>query len=170
MASYRRPKGTVVRPIPDWNVQKLCYGGVQNGFAANTSFNAGCTNSDTSGGTFIVWDSTITVGRFAAATAPVVTFMSLGIFSGAILVAASQASPVDPTIAAPLLFFDSNYNITNLTTITSAYVPLSGEGTWRWANPFPLALIRPGFSLMLFYQATGATVGFAAVAEYAPFP
>lgn len=170
MPSFRRQRGIITRPIPDWNVQNLCYGGVQNGFAALTSFNAGCTNADKLGGSFFIWDCTITVGRFSAATAPTVTFMSLGVFSGAQLVAASQATPMDPLVPAPPMFFVSNYNVTNLNTISSSYVPLSGEGTWRWTNPFPLAIIRPNLSLILLYQATQALVGFAAVAEYAQYP
>lgn len=170
MASYRRPKGAVVRPIPDWNTQNLFYGGVQNGFAALTSFNAGCINLDTQGRSFIIWDCTVTVGRFAAATAPTLTFMSLGIFQGAVVVAGSAGSPVDPFVGAPSVFFDSNFNTTNLTTISSSYVPLSGEGTWRWTNPWPMAVLRPGYAHILFYQATQALVGYAAIGEYAAYP
>lgn len=170
MASYRRPKGAVVRPIPDWNLQKCCYGGVQNGFAAMTSFSAGCTNQDTQGGSFIIWDCTVSVGRFDAAVNPTVQFMNLGTFQGAVIVGATPAVNVDPTVGAYPMVFDSNYNLTTLEPNSSAYVPLSGEGTWRWTNNFPMAIVRPGWSLLLIYQATQAMVGFAAFAEYSQFP
>lgn len=170
MASYRRPKGTVVRPVPDWQLANLVYGGVQNGNAGSVNTNVGCINLDTSGGSFVIWDCTITIDRFAAATNPVVTFTSMGIFQGAVIVAGSQASPVDTMFAPGLLFFDANFNVTNITTINSAYVPLSGAGIWRWNNNFPLAVLRPGFALLFFYQVTGAVVGFSAIGEYAKFP
>lgn len=156
--------------MPDWNLKNLVYGGVQNGFAALTNYSAGCTNVDTAGGCFVVWDCTITVGRFSATVFPTVSSMSMGLTNGAVIVAATPAVSVDTYFAPNKLVFDANYNIFNVDPTPIMYTPLSGEGVWRWQNPFPLAVIRPGFTLLLLYAATQATVSFSAVCEYAFFP
>jgi hypothetical protein len=169
MASYRRPKGTVVRPIPDWNVRNLYFGVIQNGTQGSISYTDGFTNKESDGTSLIIWDCTISLGRFLATT---------NVLGTAEWFIAQVPDPVTPnpmgcvvsTDAGIPSFCGHNYDTSNLSTPIPGYAALSGEGIWRWENNFPLAVITPGFSFLVSFVYTTATAGFSVIVEKAAFP
>ena len=169
MASYRRPKGAVVRPIPDWNVQRLFYGGIQNGFVSAQNYTDGFTNRETDGSSLIVWDCTIAIGRFTAAT---YTLATADWFIAQLPAPGTTApfGPVDPTIGGINSVLAHNYDTSSLPGGLPVYNVLSGEGIWRWPNPFPLAIVRPGFSFLVQFVFTNGTAAMSVIVERASFP
>jgi hypothetical protein len=169
MASYRRPKGTVVRPIPDWNVQNLYYASSFNAASGNLDYFDGVLNTETDGSSLIVWDCTIALGAF---TAGVEVIGSADWFLAQVPPAPNNfgLAPVDPTQANPLSQMGHSYDTSNLVTGMPFYSALAGPGIWRWTNPFPMAVIRPGFALLVEFTYNNATASLSVIVEKAFFP
>jgi hypothetical protein len=169
MASYRRPKGTVVRPIPDWNSKDLYYGGIQNSSLGGLDYFDGVQNLETDGSSLIIWDCTISLGAFTAGTQVIgsadwfLAQVPQHAFPG-------QLAPLDPIGPTILSVVNHGFDTSNLVTGMPFYTVLSGPDTWRWPNPWPMAIIRPGFTWLVNFIYNNATAGFGVIVEKAFYP
>lgn len=165
MASYRRPKGTVVRHVPDWNSAKLYYGFIQNSFSSAQDYFDGFTNFETDGSSLVIWDCTISLQHFSAAD------NSSQSADWLILPAVQQGpvigfAPIDPFSASIMSTLNHNYDTSAaLLTNTPFYAALSGQGTWQWPHEWPMAVIRPGWSFLVNFAFTNATAGLGVLVE-----
>lgn len=168
MPSYRNPKGVVTRPVPDWNSGNLNYGGNIEGIGGTLTNAFALLNNDALGGLLIIWDCTISIGRFTAGVAPLGTAFW---FTGTVVLPnpGATGSPVVAIGSQQPGLFINNAVVDQVGAGTSSYEALAGEGVWRWDKPFPMAILNANLALFVQYTLTNAQVTFGVVYEWAPF-
>lgn len=170
MASYRRPKGTVVRHVPDWNSRNLYYGFIQNSFSSAQDYFDGFTNQETDGSSLIIWDCTISLGHFTAPDnlAQSAAWLILPAVQVGPVIGFAPVDPFSPSIASTL---NHNYNTSaSLLTNTPFYAALSDQQTWQWPHEWPMAIIRPGWSFLVNFVFHNATAGLGVLVERSAYP
>lgn len=160
MASSRRPKGTVVRHIPDWKVGQLAaLNNVQTGGAIGTDNGAGLFNDSGQGQVLVVWH----VYAFArlVATPTTIQLATLGFLNGNAGQITTQGQPLDLQQPWPGGSCFTLPHGASFTTNDFMDVPMGPDG-WMWPHNWPLCVVRPGFSLIvnMFGPVQDTAVGF----------
>lgn len=169
MASYRRPKGAINRHIADWNNGRLYYSSIQNGFSTSTTQKYGLQNVSSTGSSLIVWDCTIEIGRFTAAVNPL-GIASWEVAKVPIVGTLNVLQPIDPQSPTTNSGIGNNIDDSSLVSGRTQYNALSDAGIWRWNGGIPMAIIRPGYTLLAEYVITNAFACLSVVVELADFP
>jgi hypothetical protein len=148
VASFRRPKGTVVRSFPDWNINKLAYN--NDWFVGLTSTNTLTVllfNDNNVGKNLIVWALDIV---HYADNWPKENGIPA---NGGMLVGVGTATFVSPTLMInPLAAVVSGQVYADTSVFGSP--PLTDEsrtfglsaGGYSWPHEWPCAVIPPGWS------------------------
>jgi hypothetical protein len=146
-ASYRRPKGVVVRSLPDWNSTNLMSGAQFNlGATVNHTSDAGLYNDATDGSLLVLWHLSVAVSYVVNTTitlpAALAGFTVLNPGGSA----ASNLYNSQPARAGAVW---SGFDIFDTTALDDEWVfPLSG-GAYQWPHEWPIAIIPPGMSFAL---------------------
>jgi hypothetical protein len=160
----RKPKGSIIQPLPSWNLRRM-YG---TAFGIGTVplgalIGSGVFNAQTRGEWLVIWDVQVfATGSFAAAGAVVDINIMTGTQSAN---TGYQKQPANPLISANTTipsfgwgFKDSATNEAGLNFL-SLQIPVNG---YQWVHDWPLCAIQPGDSVVAYsdsnaYQNWGAT-------------
>ena len=148
MASFRRPKGTVVRSRPDWNVNKLAYN--NDWFVGLTSTNTLTVllhNDGTQGRNLIVWALDIVhlpsnwpVEQGIAATGGMLNGVGAANFVSPSL----MMNPLSPLVSGQVYDLTEPFPSLGLTDHSRTF-GLSAGG-YSWPHEWPCAVIPAGYS------------------------
>jgi hypothetical protein len=159
MGTWRRPKGSVTRPIPDWQLRNMAAGGITGRTGAGTFEDLGLFNDSTDGSYLVLWDVLITVGapQNANPSLPSVIGKLIAGSEGISTTGLSQPRGY-PLVGAsgspPGAFWD---NLTPSGLTTPAYQFMDDARVWQWQHDWPFAAIPPRFSYVveLFGDTSG---------------
>lgn len=147
MASFRRPKGTVVRHIPDWKSgQLLALNSATTGGIIGSDNGAGLFNDAGQGQVLVVWHAYAFARTVAVPTT--IQLATLGFLNGNAGAITTQGQPLDlqqPWLGGSVFAIPP---AASLTTNDFMDVPMTGTG-WQWPHDYPICVVRPGFSLLI---------------------
>jgi hypothetical protein len=148
MASFRRPRGTVVRHIPDWKTGQLHgLNNVTTGGGGGTFNGFGLVNDTGQGQPIVVWHMYAFARLVAAPTT--IQVGTLGFYAGAPLSLTTPGQPLD--LQQPYLG-GSVWGIPPASapnTNDFMDIPSSPTG-WVWPHDWPICIVRPGQSLLYY--------------------
>lgn len=143
----RKPKGSIIQPIPSWNIRNMVAGGITGGTGAATFEDMGLANNATDGSWLVIWDVTIAVGAFTGTVSinPSVIGKIIPDTEGEVIGVSQPAgySIVNPSASTFGWLWD---NPTPNGLTTPAYQFMQDRGIWQWPHDFPFAAIQPGWS------------------------
>ena len=161
MASYRKPKGTVIRAVPDWNLSN-CASIVVLGTEAPASVSEyGLFNDALDGRSLVIWSAAISHWAGGGGDpAQMVAGFQLEKTAG--LTPYTPNTPLDPLVGA--LPGSGWFNGTSAGFLPTGVLgpTLKGNANWQWPHNWPMCVVRPGFSLSVVGVPPAA--GFAASA------
>jgi hypothetical protein len=146
VASYRRPKGTVVRPIPDWNLSAMANCVIIGPELTPGFHELAINNNATDGSVLIVWDVTLNTGVVHPGDGSVMTagFQLYPYIYGGTL---NPPAQLDPRVGVG---FGGSYFNSDVTQIPAGYKfgPVFwGPVTWSWPHDWPFCLVPPNWTL-----------------------
>jgi hypothetical protein len=151
MASFRRPRGTVVRHIPDWKVGQLhALNNTTTGGGAGTNNGFGLVNDAGQGQALVVWHLEAFARLVAAPTT--IQLLTLYLYTGAPLAVTIPGQPLDTNQAfqgGSCWNIPQAANPPNSSLLPFLDVPMSPTG-WRWEHDWPICVVRPGISLLAY--------------------
>jgi hypothetical protein len=167
----RRPKGTIVRPLPDWNLRNMGFGQIVGGANANLSENLGLYNDSTIGEALVIWDVTINV---AVRTAGVVSQPNVAgqLQPGGTNLNGLSQPVLTPAIGQGQAIPGQLWDDANAPGLSFAqYTFLLDAGQWRWMHDWPFAVIPPAWSYVWYIvgSSQGMSVSVYAEAVRSPY-
>lgn len=143
----RKPKGSIIQPLPSWNFRNMAAGSITGGTGAATFEDLGLFNSAKDGSWMVIWDLTIAVSPFLGTTTTIPSVIG-EIINGTegIVFGVSQPAGynlVQPGGQLPGWLWD---NTTPNGLLTPDYTFMQNYGTWQWPHDWPFAALAPGNS------------------------
>jgi len=149
MPTRRRPKGVIIRPLPDWQGRQMMMGDSSNTELDTGVGQVGLYNNATDGSILVVWDLATNLAPKIGAAAPVcgcTVVMAKGLTS-----ANQQTRPLHSEgINFPGVCWTIQPVGSGL--LPADYTTLQAPGTWNWPHNWPFAYIYPGWSLVTQYN------------------
>jgi|SRR5579871_2006490 len=151
MASFRKPKGTVIRSVPDWNSNNMANTFVIGPELSPGFFELGLYNNALDGSFLAIWDVTISSTVLLGGDGSTMTTgFNLYPWSGAPYT--GSASPVNPTLGMPYGVGFYNGDITQIPAGSGFGPHWWGPINWTWPHNFPMCYVPAGwiFSMQSF--------------------
>lgn len=166
MASYRRPKGIVVRHIPDWNSNWVGFSSLFAGGTGTSTQTLGLFNNANDGSYFVVWDCTMSIGPVVAASVPLGNAV-WQIAKAPITGFTDPCAPINPMspMGTPYGLIVSGFNTSGIDPNAAVYQSLDDIGTWVWPHDWPMCVVPVGYSLIATYGLTNAQASFSVMFE-----
>jgi len=161
MASYRRPKGTVVRTVPDWNLSNCAALAITGTEVPGGLSEAGLVNDAKDGRFLVVWH--LGISHIAGAGADPAT-MNCGaqLYSTLGFPTYIDNTPLNPMAPAPPGSGWFNAGSPGYQTSGLLIPKLWGNAYFQWPHDFPLCVVPPGYSLSVVFSAPSAGFGVTA--------
>lgn len=156
MASYRRPKGSIARHLPDWNLAGMMSGGIQySPIVLGDSHAFGVYNNSTRGYWLVLWDLAVTFQPSGALNN--IQLIDVGHLSGHANQTLTAGAPLVAT-AGPKsgqTWTQANFQDT---TDDFLYLPMQ-DGKYQWPHDWPLAAVPSGWSIVVITDGNAAGSG-----------
>jgi hypothetical protein len=161
VASYRTPRGTVVRHLPDWNINNCATIQIIGTETPGGITEAGLVNDATDGRFLVIWH--LGISHIAGAGAdPATQNCSTQVYNTAGILPYTENTPLNPLMAPPPGKGWFNTTSPGTQPIGQIHPILWGSVNWDWPHEWPLAIVPPGFSISVVFVAPSA--GFATTA------
>jgi hypothetical protein len=161
MASYRRPKGTVVRTLPDWNLNNCAAISIVGTEIPGGTTEAGLVNDATDGRFLVLWH--LGISHIAGAGADPATMSAVAqLYATLGLLPYTQNTPLNPTAPAPPGSGWFNATSPGVQTTGELIPNLWGNAYFQWPHDYPVCVIPPGYSASVVFNAPATNFGVTA--------
>ena len=156
MPSHRRPKGSLVRTLPDWHFANMASGGIQfSPIVLGDSHAFGVFNDSAQGRWLVLWDIAVTF--FPAGGIGAINLIDLGHLSGHDGQALTPGSALGGTIPSP---GGQTWHEANFQDHTDDFFYLAMQnGQYHWPHDWPLAAVPSGWSIVAILDGNPASAG-----------
>lgn len=156
MPSWRRPRGTVIRTIPDWNLNNCASVLISNSVSGAYAVEAGLYNNSTAGWFLVVWG--LSIGQYYSSLTNIGYFQAWVQMLKTPGVTPYQANnPVNPTSTVNFGVGWYNSASPGPQNENLLYPAPVGPGNWEWPHDFPIGVVPAGYSLSVVF--TGGIIG-----------
>lgn len=155
----RRPKGSIIQPLPSWNMRQMSGAASSTGPLALGNLGAvGLINNATRGEWLVVWDVRIVVVPNPIPTGLIISDLSIGTGrnAGSLIIANNSSPLTSQTGQLPGTTWTLNSSTGNAIGNIFNSVALITSGTYAyylWDHEWPVAAIAPGDSLIAYSDA-----------------
>ena len=165
MASFRTPKGTVVRAVPDWNSANVAnyVGGSVEGPAAFAE--NGVFNNANDGSFLAIWDATISLIDLNTADGPDL-FSGFSLYQATSPATGNGSPPINPTFGMPwgIGFFNA---VPDAMGPETQFGPqFRGPATWSWPHNWPMCFVPSGWIFSFQFNTAASSTGECGVSIY----
>ena len=155
MASYRRPKGTVVRAVPDWNLNACAAIAIIGTESSGQISECGLINDAKDGRFLVVWELGISHAAGGGGD-PAQMTCGAQLYQSPIFGVSLANTPLNPTIG--MVPGSGWFNGTSAGFLTTGVLQpiLKGNVDYHWPHNWPFCVIPPGFSLTVVFTPPAA--------------
>jgi hypothetical protein len=154
MGTWRRPKGSIIQPLPSWNLRNMYGGGFGGGpVALGDIWAVGLQNNGRASEWLVVWDVQITTSLAGKSTSIEIADCTImhGNTGPSAHFQSGQLGPLCSQVAAgPGLSWLDIPSQEQGVLFQSLGLPLQG---YQWPHDWPFCAIGPGDSLVVFSDA-----------------
>jgi hypothetical protein len=155
MASHRTPRGTVVRHLPDWNINNCATIQITGTETPGGTTEAGVVNDATDGRYLVIWH--LGISHIAGSGAdPATQVCGAQIYNTAGLLPYTQNTPLNPLIAPPPGSGWFNPTSAGFNPTGNIHPRLWGDVNWDWPHDWPIGIVPPGYSISVVFSAPSA--------------
>jgi hypothetical protein len=149
----RKPKGSIIQPLPSWNLRRMYGTGYGNGpVPLGNIVGSGVFNASTRGEWLVIWDVQVNAsGTFTSGLA----IIDFSIMHGTAQYGGFQFQPANPltsqTPATPSQGWGFNDSANEQGLVFGSYfLPVTG---YQWVHDWPFCAIAPGDSVVVYSDA-----------------
>ena len=154
----RKPKGSIIQPLPSWNLKRMCGASSSTGALALGALGAvGLLNDSTRGEWMVIWDVQIVTVPNPIPNHLIISDLAIcnGTLAGSLFLKGNNSPLTSASPASPGSTWTNNTPGNEIGSIFNSVslIPAGTMAFYQWVHDWPVCALQPGDSVVAYSDA-----------------